>query len=406
MRTFSTTITLTSATAIIAALAFFPGCHRQPDPTLGTEMRHAYSATSELYGYVWNPDQFLDPKYEKKISRLIAQLSGDFHRIESKAPIEMFEPGFTVTLASQQQLLADIGKRFNQGSKEYAQWRLQSVSQNCIACHSRFNAPVDFLGSSPQPVHGDGSFEAQSAMAKYLFATRQFDQAATKLFTLARSVGKLESGRNRAFQSLQLWLAIEVRVKSRYAKAASELSKIRGELNLSDDQSEAVGSWVNELKELDAQQKTAGDLTRAQILLQPVMENESIKDDNFHLVSTLRASSILHTLLLAKDSPSNQRAATFLLAVSYTHLPIPAFEGFPLLYLEQCIRAYPESSEAQKAFNFYEDILKSESTGSAGLQLDREDQRKLNELRHLAYGSSEQLNEGPLAAGSLSLLQK
>ena len=94
--------------SLFAALVV-AGCTREEaEPNVAVEMRDAYAASSSLYGYVWSPKQFNDPKNHKTILGLIDSLLGDFHRVELAAPLPMFEPGFRLTLATHQQMLNDI----------------------------------------------------------------------------------------------------------------------------------------------------------------------------------------------------------------------------------------------------------------------------------------------------------
>ena len=386
------------ALAVLLVLLFSACARRQSDPSVKPEMRDAFKTVWKLYSYVWDRTLFEDPKSEKTIVALLNQLSKDFHNIERKAPIEMFEPGFTVTLVSQQQALKDIRQRFESGSKEYAKWRLRSLSQNCISCHSRFNVPADFFGMPPTET--DGSFEAEFSSAQFLFATRQFDKAGSELLKLARKVGSVPSGSSYAFRALQLWLVIEVRVKDRYPTAATELEGILGTISFARFEEQAIRTWIADLRKLEKNPAATGiHLPRAKSLLEPVLQSSSIDDDNSHLVKSLAASSIVHTLLLAKQQPDERRQSSYLLAMSYAHMPIQAFDGFTELYLEQCIREFPATKEAEQAFQVYKEEIETGSTGSGGLHLDAEQARKLQELNNLAHGTSKRQPEPEPAPG-------
>lgn len=372
-------------TLLIIPALIAGACSRKPTPGLTPEMRDAYKAVSSLFGYVWAPAMFDDPANEKEITTLLDRLADDFHRVENKASDAMFEPGFTTSLFTQRQSLKDISKRFKSGQKEYANWKLRGLSANCIACHSRFNAPIDFLGAPPQPVAGD--FEAQMALAQFLFASRQFEKASDSLMRLAKSVGRADSGSAYAFRALELWLVIEVRVKDRPAAAVEDLEDVLEEIKFADYEQQAVRSWIAELKELESRPAfTVDPLTEAQGLLNPVLEANSEDSDNAHLVKTLKASALLHVQLQGMPRSDRRRKAAYLLGLSYAHLPIQVFQGFREQYLEQVIREFPASEEAKRSFVIYEDLIETENSGSGGLHLDKEQVRELKELRNLAYG--------------------
>ncbi len=413
--------------AILVA-AQVAACRRNAQPTpIAPEMRDAYSVTAQLFGYVWDPVAFSDPNNEKSIEGLLKRLSEDFHRVEKKAPLTMFEPGFAVTLQTNRQMLGDIRRRFESGSKDYAMWRLRSLTETCISCHSRYNVPVDFIGSPPQP--SESSFEARFAAAQFLFATRQFDKASDDLFALGRSMGSLPSGGSHAVQALELWLVIQVRVKSRYAEAAEELDQIAGSIHVAPYPPNLIHSWSSSLRllarEIDASglaRGTDSSLETAQTLLTPFIPPEFLRapegspvrhapagkhkthprfaadehrtgsrtedSDLALLPRTLRASSILHAMLPTEQNVESRRRASYFLALAYLHLPIETFAVFRELYLEQCIREFPGTPEARDAFRLYRNLVEEAATGSGGTHLDEDQLNRLQELRGLAEGKA------------------
>ena len=369
-----------------AAVSTFLGlssCSKSPNPTITQEMRDTYQVVSQLYGYVWDDAMFDAPSSERKISKMLERLSENFHRIEENAPSGLLEPGFNTTVLVQEAYLRDIRSRFDAGSKDYAKWRLRSLSQNCIACHSRYSAPIDFIGVAP-PV-GSHSIEAELAAAQFLFATRQFDDASDRLLSLAGKYSQVESGSADAFRALQLWLAIEVRVKNRYAHGADVLEPLLAKSKFSEDDARSIRIWIADLRRLERIAATAPvDVGTAELLLAPLQEGDSISADNAHLPSTLRASAILHQLLIGKPTMAGLEKPTYLLALAYTHMQIQAFEGFDELYLEQCIRSFPGTPEAAQAYALYAGVVELRSSGSGGIHLDDAQVQKLEQLKGLA----------------------
>ena len=398
---------------------FAPGCTREEaEPNVAVEMRDAYAASSSLYGYVWSPKQFNDPKNHKAILGLIDSLLGDFHRVELAAPLPMFEPGFRLTLATHQQMLNDIRSRFERGDTDYANWRLRSLSMNCVSCHSRYQVPTDFIGATP-PIE-EATFEAEYARAQFLFATRQFDAAKDELLRLATTQSAVSTGVSDAFRALKLWLVIEVRVKEEFRPAAAALEPIIAKLPADSDYREALEAWHGELLNLATLPPVSGEsasslLAAAEKLLEDHNVESTEREDGLKMVARLRASALLHRALLQIPSPdpkvapaepkggskkagskkgaavsedpqTTKRRATFLLGVSYVRLPVDAFETFQELYLEQTIREFPGTQEAQSSYLLYQSAIEEQSSGSSGLHLDPEQVKKLRELRNLAFG--------------------
>ncbi|MBL7661465.1 hypothetical protein JNK13_01815 [bacterium] len=375
-----------------------PNEHAAPT-TLQGEMRDVYAVARKLYPYVWSPDAFLDQKNTAKISALLEQLSNDFHKVEIAAPLTMFEPGFRVTLQTHREMIKDIRDSFAKGDKEYANWKLRGLTANCVACHSRYEVPVDFVGKLPVQLGQD--FEAQMAQAEFLFATRQFDQASESLITLAVGEAKAVETSHHALQAIKLWLVIQVRVKNTYTSAAEKLTQFLLAAQLTSDDRKLVERWIVDLNNFAGISARGANLERARTLLKPVAGQQLLTIDEENLIKTLYASSLLHQELLidravkasaGKLQPGNadlrsRRQATYLLALAYFHLPIKTFDAFRELYLEQTIREFPHTREAERAFLMYQSYLEFQYSGSAGLNLDAKSQRRLQELRNLAFGN-------------------
>ena len=125
-------------------------------------------------------------------------------------------------------------------------------------------------------------------------------------------------------------------------------------------------------------------MLEASELLDEVKSNSSIESDELTLVQTLRATTLLHGYLEGDRTSAERQTPTYLLALAYSHLPISVFDGFRELYLEQCIREFPGTTEAQAALKIYKQNLEIENSGSGGLHLDDESKAKLDELTKLA----------------------
>ena len=365
----------------LAALGL--GCKAHPQPTsIKLEMLDAYQTSAELYRYVWAPSRFKKPEAHDKLLALLDRLASDFHRIEKVSPALLAEPGFKIALQTNQEMLKDIRDRFASGNKDYANWRLRGLTSNCLACHSRHEVKTDFLGELP--TSPDESFEDKLAAGEFLFATRQFDKASNSLLALAHSISGTSSGSALAMRALKLWLVIEVRVKDRFSSSAKSLDDLMktGELSVTD--LDTLRRWSEELKKLAKEPSSKNAVQDASRLLDEVKDNSSIESDEQNLVQTLRATTLLHGYLEGDRTSAERQTPTYLLALAYSHLPISVFDGFRELYLEQCIREFPGTAEAQAALKIYKQNLEIENSGSGGLHLDDESKAKLDELTKLA----------------------
>ena len=356
-----------------------------PAGSIKPEMWDAYQTTSELYSLVWSPASFKDKRNEKRILELIDRLSDDFHRVGKKSSPDNMEPGFKVTLLSQQEMISDIGRRFRMGYKDYANERLRGLSANCVSCHSRFEDKNNFLGL-PTPI-SDTSFEGRLASAEFLIASRQFEPASAALRSLAWELSSSPDSSFEALRALKLWLLVQVRVRNRDRQTASELSGLLENSKFPREERAVIRTWISDLSRLKAQEneQASSRVSKADSYIQPVLRADLIREQEASLVPTLEATELLHEVLQEDISAKLRRRSTCLLAQAYNRLPIQTFDIFSELYLERCIREFPNTKEAREAFEKYERRVKTLNTGSGGLHLENEDIEKLNELRSLAF---------------------
>ena len=346
-------------------------------------MNGIYTAARQVYGSIWDREKFLAPASSKQMSADLKTLADGFHKAELDIPIEQFEPGLRVILQVQQELLRDASARFNEGKKDYVMWRLRGMMSNCVACHSRAGVVTDFAGEDPGP--GNGSAAAALNRGEFLLATRQFEKAREQLLKVA-DTSELGYESDTRYQALQLYLISAVRVNGDTKRAAADLEVTLAAKHLNNEHREIVRIWIHQLHEITAQ-KNLEPLDAAGILLKPVMKSDQERSDEENLVKSLRASTLLHSYLLSQLPEAKHRRGQFLLAAAYYHIPLPQFEVFQTLLLEQVIRENPHTPEARSAFEMFKAKTELLASGAAGLSLEPDDISKLADLRRLAEGS-------------------
>lgn len=376
-----------------AALIGASSCQRAPQPRgVQGEMRDIYGASKELSQLLLEPERFESPRSHDRVLALLDRLSSDFHNVERDAPVSSFEPGFRVVLMSQRALLRDARDRFAAGHKDYAQWRLRGLLSNCVACHTRQQVPADFVASSRADA---ATIEDSLAAADLLAASRQFEDASSAYMKVVRAALAGKASPSLGTEAMKSWLVIQVRAKSRLSTAADEIdeallafAKIRSDGP--EELRSAMRNWAADLRALQSFRWGNRPVDEAHRMMGEVLRENRRDVDSAKLPSTLLASAKLHELLEAGGLTQDQRRrATYLLAEAYLHLPVRSLEVFSELYLEQCIREFPGSNEAQWCYADLNSLIERESTGSGGTQIPPETERRLRELRGLAGGGQE-----------------
>lgn len=392
---------------LFLGVLFLPSLGCKPSsgvqPELRREMLDAYAASRGLFRYVWNPEQFGDKKNQRTIAALLERLGQDFHRVGDLEVAQSRDPGFQVTLLTNQQILSDSQKAIQEGNTAYAAWRLRGLAAQCVACHTRYDARIDFIGDAP--IAESPSAQARLAAAEFLLASRQFDKASEELFKIAQDYAGIPEVSFEGIEALKLWLLVEVRAKNRPQYAAKLLAELLQNAKFSPDHGSILHAWIQQLEQLWAEKKSRlrspDPIELANELLRPVAAGDSVMQDEKNLVRTLKATALLHQVLETELTVDMRRQATFLLALAYQHVPIPSMEVFRQLYLEQCIREFPGTEEAKKSYILLETYLEEQSSGSGGLHYDDSDLARLGELRRIAFGAGRNvLRETLLNPGS------
>ncbi len=379
----------TSGVVIFCGLAAFSCAAKDSsvsEPMAGTvrqDMNEVYESTRRIYAKLWDREQFLAKNSEQSIQSDLDRLSKGFHSVERDVPIEQFEPGFRVVLQAQQELLGDAASRFRDGKKDYVMWRLRGMTGNCVACHSRVGVPVDFAGADPGS--GRGTAEQVLGRGEFLTATRQFEKARGHLLGVVRGTDGINYDSETKLEALKLYLVSSVRVKSDFSQAAADLEGLISKGQIDPLHVDLVKGWSVQLREL-GKYETMKPLAASRFLLKPVMKSSSEDEDVSYLVRTLNATRLLHAHLLTPLSQVEHRQAQFLLAAAYYHLPIRQFDVLRGMLLEQAIRENPRTAEARSAFEMYKALTELNATGSIGLNLEKEDIERINELRRIAFG--------------------
>lgn len=355
-----------------------------------TNMATVFRAFKDLQPYLWSRERFEAPENEKVIAGLLETLSSGFHRIESTPSRYAQEPGFYGTLNLLNDLLADSRNRFSEGNKGYALWRLRNSVDHCVTCHTRYEVKVDFLGTLPE----SASMNVYQR-AEFLLATRQFEAAGEAFLAAVKSP---PDGYLR-IDALRRWLLIYTRVHPEPRRALSELTALRKDVRFSKPEDEEIQAWLDSLRRWNNESRRVEvtPIRRAEHLIQQALALKDPMVGRNGTVELFRATGLLHTILEdgRPEATAQRSRALRLLGVAYSEVPFVFVSDLPELFLEECIREFPASEDARKAFQLYQHLVTLEYTGSGGTGLPAEVEATLRELYDLAFkseGENEFLN--------------
>ena len=377
---------LTLMVSQIVALYFLESARAEEKMQVDTKARMAevYRAYSKLQIFIGTKEQFSDEKNQSEIARLLTSLKDNFHKTEGTAGEKFIREGLNSTLQSVQLTLNDISTRFAEGKKDYALWKIRSLSNYCVTCHTRFEVANDFGSSQSDSLEGLNLYQK----ADYFFATRQFSKAST----LFREVITNDQFSFERFDALSRLLVIETRVYPDPSRALKTLNELRDEANFTPYEQEEIQDWIVSLKRWKKEKPVSltsdqAVLSEAERLIKLAHHGEDALDGQVSFIELLRASALLHTVFDRVSTTSYHAKVLYLLGSIYSELPHIFQNELPEIFLEECIRKFPGTEEAKASFRVYKDKMQREFTGSSGTKLPAEEQQKLEELKELAYGS-------------------
>jgi cytochrome c553 len=296
------------------------------------------------------------------------------------------DPSLRVNLSLIQTHMGDAQRAFQDGSKPFARFMVQSSLQMCIACHTRVKTH-DF--AFPEPEMGKAS---ASERADYYFATRQFQKGRE----LYEEVVEGYPGNKAGFTNLRkavLALAVYyARVKDDPAGGAEYFRKAAKFEGLPAYQQKELASWAEEFARWSKEKGGEGGGTELQLVsrAKALLRKDDFSlieahDRNFHVLR-LRASALLHRALEAPGGKSPAKGeALYYLGQIYNRISSVFFFRFGEMYLKACIREYPKTATARSCYASLEQAVHEGYTGTAGTDVPDDEQIELMRLRKLAF---------------------
>ena len=361
----------------LAALINTPSVSGQN--TLRTEMNKVFKAFKDLQPYLLSEKRFQDPANVDSINNILIALNFKFHDVESFDNKFNNEPGFVSTLKILDDMLTDARYRFKEGNKGYALWRLRTVSNYCVSCHARHDIKTDFYA---------GEIELKGATdlerGEFYLASRQFEKAKEAFFLAATDPRNLVD----RLDALRKWMIIYVRIHPDPQGAITALQKLRAKANFNFVENESIRGWLDSLLRWQNESKSkVEDVRKAENLIsQASALNDPLSGYNGD-VELLRATAILHKSLEQGGKGIDRSRALYLLGLAYNELPFFFANELPTMFLDQCIRDYPATDNARRAYKLFEEITTLGFTGSGGTDMPDDVRLMLKDLRDMAYGT-------------------
>lgn len=269
------------------------------------------------------------------------------------------------------------------GDSRAARYRIQSLTETCVACHSR----LPDLSDSRLGLRITESVQIQELPAAHraslLAATRQWEEALQtyeQLFEVSIEEGHRPQ---EAFWSIPEYIELCVRVRGDLRRPVGVLEGYVSQPEVPQWSRRAVREWIAALQEVDRLRVAEGtELEAARTLVETAGTLGEFPADRSGFVHYVAASSLLHRII-AKGSavPAQLGEAYYLLGVTEAHIGVRGWLFLTEYYLEKALRLAPKASWAPRALAAFEFHLVVEFAGPDGPELPADMRALLDDLR-------------------------
>ncbi|MEE8314666.1 MAG: cytochrome c [Myxococcota bacterium] len=361
-----------------------PKAEATSDSTLAT-MHRIFDALAYLLPASLDDELFSDPTESAAITSALGVLSESAGGLEAHAGAH--DAAFRLLSGSLAADAREIQHRFAQGRYAEAQFFLQQLTENCVACHSRLPTRRDFPFGERLLDRMDLDRIAAVDRGRLLVSVRQFEQALRTWEQLLADPTVSAAEIDLAGVPLD-YLTICIRVERDLARPGPVLEKFAQRPDMPRYLGHHLALWIESLRELEMQPDRPPTLERAKELADRSREYPATAVSREGLVYDLMASSLLHRYVDAGDQPEEALSeAYYLLGVIQARTGYASWVPETEFYLEAAIRVAPATESAEQAYLLLEEYTVLSYGGSSGTHLPADVVQKLSELRGLLDSS-------------------
>lgn len=275
---------------------------------------------------------------------------------------------------------------FERGRFENAAFVVQSMVDDCTACHAR--------GPAADSVITKGFLE-ESALklldplerAGLSVATRQFDDAMKRY---EKSFAEPDLVPSTLLGPMIRYLTVAVRVVRDPSRAQDTVARFEAHPNLAKSVREDARHWRKVLGDLKPGDLVGTTIVRAEEATKAAENVGVYPGDARALIEFLIASAQLHDLVARPRMTPADRAQVYeLLGRAEYGAAQSVWLSRADLYWETAIRLAPSSPAARRAYERLEKETHLGFTGSGGLRLPDDEEARLKELKELTTGKAE-----------------
>jgi hypothetical protein len=355
------------------------GVAETPAKTWPNEMQQLTYNLSELLPIITDPKSYNDAEKKKFVELKMVELKKLAHDINESTPTPDQDPTLKLIGKRFEENLKLSLESFQSGHVEFSRSVFKNALAQCVQCHTRLEtgpalAQPQFLTTLQKT--------AIVERVQFLIASRYFDEA-MKEINLALEKGDTLS--IVAWQKLvQMGLIINVRFRHNVKQSQQFLQLLSQNKNLPYFIKRHLPYWQQSIKEWSRNPKPNANLKVAQQIVNRAESAQKASRSDGGTIDYLRAGSLLHQFLAKSQAPTSKSEALYQLGLIYENIGEIGAWSMNEDYYELCIRTQPHTEIAKKCFARYQESTISGYSGTGGLYIPEDIQKKMNELRAVA----------------------
>lgn len=344
-------------------------------------MDQIFDALAYLLPVSLDEERFTSPAERPRIAERLALLSSSAAELAEHAGQR--ELAFRLLSGSLRADTREIERRFTQQRYVEAQFFIQQLTENCVACHSRQPSVTDFPLGVQLLRAVDSEHMAPGERARLLVAVRQFEAALRTWEELLADPGR--SPAELDLDGIPLdYLTVAIRVQGDPARALPVIATFSQRPDVPRYLAHHAAIWVSSLQDLASRPAPEPSLASARALLERGEQSTSSAAGREGLVYDLAASGLLNRFVADGDRPAEDLSqAYYLLGVIQARSGRASWVPETEHYLEASIRLAPATESAELAYLLLEEYTVLGYGGTSGVHLPPEVEHKLTELRGL-----------------------
>lgn len=334
---------------------------------------------SELLPIITDSKSYSDPEKRKLLESRMTELQSLAHAINESTPTPDQDPSLKLIGRRFEDNLKLAVESFKSGHMEFSRSVFKNALAQCVQCHTRLAtgptlAQPQFLGSLKNI--------AIVERVQLLIASRYFDEAMSEI---TQALEKSDNLSIVAWQKLvQMGLVINVRFRGDVKKTQDFVQLIRKNQDLPYFIKRQLPFWEQSVKDWSRNPKPSINLKTALQIFNRAEAAQKISRSEGGTIDYLRAGSVLHKFLAHSQAPSEKSEALYQLGMIYENLGEIGAWSMNEDYYELCIKTQPHSEIAKKCFARLQESTISGFSGTGGIYIPDDIQKKMNELRAIA----------------------